>query len=184
MYGTKILIISGARHGKDTVAEMLRDLYGYSFESSSHAALRIFLFDELLHHGLKYENHQQAYSDRVNHRELWYNLICEYNKDDPARLAKEIMKSSNVYVGMRSVTELKTCLKNNVFDMVIGVYNPRKPKEDTSSNTIDIFEYSDIAICNNGTLDDLKRKVQMIKLSEAICCGKWYECGRCTCATK
>ena len=32
----KILIIGEARHGKDTVAEIMRDEYGMTFQSSSH----------------------------------------------------------------------------------------------------------------------------------------------------
>ena len=31
----KLLVIGHGRHGKDTVCEMLRDSYGYTFESSS-----------------------------------------------------------------------------------------------------------------------------------------------------
>jgi hypothetical protein len=30
----KLLVIGHGRHGKDTVCEMLRDHYGYTFESS------------------------------------------------------------------------------------------------------------------------------------------------------
>ena len=35
MANPKLLIIGHARHGKDTVAEILRDTHGYDFVSSS-----------------------------------------------------------------------------------------------------------------------------------------------------
>ena len=160
----KLLIIGSARHGKDTTAEFLKDLYGYDFKSSSQAAADIFLYD-LLKDKYGYKTSEECFEDRVNRRAEWYDAICEYNREDKARLAKEILKTSNVYVGMRDPDEIEECIKQGLFDFIIGVYNPRIPEEDKSSFRINIWEKSDVVLPNAGTLDDLKKKV--IKLFES-----------------
>ena len=39
----RLLILGHCRHGKDTLAEILRDEFGMTFESSSQSAADIFL---------------------------------------------------------------------------------------------------------------------------------------------
>ena len=156
----RICVIGSAQHGKDTVAEMIKVNYGLKHKSSSVAALEIFLFDTLrLKYGLVYDSMEDAYEDRVNHRDKWYNEICEYNKDDKARLAKDIMKDNDIYVGMRSAEEIAKCKEDGVFDFVLGVFDPRKPNEDSSSNSINVLEDADAVIMNDGTLEDLEMNV-------------------------
>jgi len=157
----KLLIIGHARHGKDTVAGILNEMYGYTFKSSSQAAAEIFIYDALKDK-YGYKSFEECYEDRMNHREEWYNMICEYNSEDPARLAKEIMKTNDIYVGMRSAREIESCVEQGVFDYIVAVYDERKPYEDESSIDDTIFEYTDVAIYNNGTLDDLKREVAFL----------------------
>lgn len=158
---TKILLIGHAQHGKDTAAEMLREMYGLEFESSSIAASKIFLYDALKEK-YGYTSPEECFQDRVNHRSEWYDLICEFNKNDKARLAKEILKTSNVYVGMRDNQEIEECLKQGIFSYVIGIYNPNKPLEPETSFNIDMWGKSDIIISNSGTLDDLKNKLSKL----------------------
>lgn len=159
----KILILGDARHGKDTVAGFLNEDYGYTFASSSEKALDIFLYDILnTKYGLEYSSKQEAYLDRVNHRDKWYNEIVEYNKDDPARLAKQILETSDIYVGMRSFEELLECKKSKVFDLYLGVFDPRKPRESSKSNTIDVLTDSQVVVINNGTLQHLRNNVNFI----------------------
>lgn len=156
-----ILIIGHARHGKDTVAEMISGITGYKFESSSMAAARIFIFD-YLKEKYNYKDFNECFEDRVNRRKEWHDLICDFNSDDKSSLAKEIMKESNIYVGMRSDSECDKCIQDKVFDMVIGVFDPRKPLESRDSFNIDIWRKSDIIIINSGTIDDLNNRVKMI----------------------
>lgn len=152
----KLLIIGNARHGKDTVAEMINKHFNLTFKSSSRAAADIFIFEALKD---KYDNAEDCFSDRVNHRKEWHDMICEYNKEDPSRLAKEIMKTSNIYVGMRSSEEIKRCKEDEIFDLVVGVYNKNKLLEPKESFSIDLWEESDLVISNSGTLEDLEDKV-------------------------
>lgn len=157
----KILVLGHARHGKDTVAEMLKQEFNISFESSSIAAAKIFIYD-LLKEKYGYANFRVCFEDRINHRTEWHDLIVDYNKDDAARLAKDILEKSDCYVGMRSDREFKECQKQGVFDLVIGVYNPRVPLEDKSSFDIDFWSACDIVIPNNSSIEELRRRVKML----------------------
>lgn len=160
-----ILILGHAQHGKDTLAGLLNKHYGYTFESSSVAAAKIFLFDKLKEK-YGYETFEQCYEDRVNHRAEWYNLIVDYNKDDRARLAKSILEQYDMYVGMRSNEEFQECKKQKLFDLIIGIYDTRKPLELKSSFDIDIWKECDIIIPNCGTLEELENKVCRIETSD------------------
>jgi len=153
----KLLIIGHGRHGKDTVAAMLKEEFGLTHLASSEASSTIFVFDAL-REKYGYTTVDECFKDRANHRAEWYDLICDYNKYDQARLAKEIVRRANIYVGMRSSIELEECIKQNVFDLIIGVIDPRKPLEDPGSMTIDINKYSDVLIINDSTLDELRIK--------------------------
>ena len=157
----KLLIIGHMRHGKDTVAEMIEDYSGMSFKSSSEMAAEIFIYDKLKNK-YGYNSFIECFEDRMNHRAEWHDLICEYNIPDKARLAKEILKYNDMYVGMRSQDEIQKCINDGVFDLIIGVYDERKPLEPKDSFNIDLWKSSDIIVPNNSTLEVLKTKVEKI----------------------
>lgn len=161
----RLLLLGHARHGKDTTAQFLKEMYGYTFKGSSEAAAEIFLYDALKVK-YNYTSPEQCFEDRVNHRAEWYERICEYNRRDKARLAKEIMKTNDIYVGMRDDREIEECVYEGLFDMIIGVFDPRKPLEPSSSFKIDIFKWSDLILLNNGTLDQLKNKLSLINFKK------------------
>lgn len=158
----KICIIGHARHGKDTLAEMINQRYGYKSESSSQAASRLFLYDALKDK-YGYKTPKECFEDRVNHRAEWFDMICEYNKNYPGQLAADIMKSNDIYTGMRSDRELRACLRDGIFDLVIGVYNPDLPEEPEDSFDIDIWGMSDFIIPNAGNLHDLRDRVVLLE---------------------
>ena len=158
----KICIIGHARHGKDTLAEMINQRYGYKSESSSQAASRLFLYDALKDK-YGYKTPEECFEDRVNHRAEWFDMICEYNKNYPGQLAADIMKSNDIYTGMRSNRELIACIDDGIFDLVIGVFDPMKPLEPRDSFDIDIWGMSDIIIPNAGTLSNLVHRVVLLE---------------------
>lgn len=154
----KILIIGHKRHGKDTAAEIMREMYGLTYMSSSQAAADIFIYDRLKD-VYDYKSEVECFNDRINRRAEWFNLISDYNREDPARLAKEIISRSDVYVGMRSWKEIDQCIRINLFDLIIGVYDHRRELESADSFDIDLWRYSDIVVPNSGTIEDLKNKI-------------------------
>lgn len=158
----RILVLGHATHGKDTTAELINQKYGLKFTSSSIRASEIFLF-EALREKYGYKDPGECFKDRVNHRAEWHDLICEYNKEDKARLAKDILRTTDMYVGMRSNEEYEECIMQGLFDLVLGVYDPRKPLEDESSFNIDIWTASDIIIPNAGNIMDLSARLDLLK---------------------
>lgn len=156
-----LLIIGPARHGKDTLAELLRDKFGLKFVSSSQACADIFIYDALKEK-YGYETPEECFEDRVNHRQEWYEMICEYNSEDKARLAKEILKTTDCYVGMRDRGEIKECMKQGLFDLIVWVdASDRLPLEGKESFNIDM-SCADIIIQNNGTLENFIEKVDRL----------------------
>lgn len=152
----KLLIIGHMRHGKDSVAEMLRDGWGYSFCSSSWAACEKVIFPAMSKQQ-GYATLQECFEDRVNHRTQWHQLISSYNTPDKARLAREIMETNDIYVGMRCQEELKAT--RGLFDVVVWVdASQRLLPEPVSSNTL-TKEMADYCISNNGDLQDLVNEV-------------------------
>ena len=161
----KLLIISHNRWGKDTLAEILNENFGLKFKSSSQSAADIFIYDELKDK-YGYKTPEECFEDRMNHRPEWYRMICDYNKDDKAKLAKGILEHSDCYVGMRDREEIDECVKQGLFDLIIWVdASQRLPEEDKDSFNID-KTYADIIIDNNGTLDDFKKRV--IRLGKTL----------------
>ena len=157
----KLLILGHARHGKDTFAEILRDEYGLKFISSSQAAADIFIYEELKDK-YGYDNSVECFEDRVNHRQEWYEMICDYNVDNRARLATDILKSADCYVGMRDKEEIDECMSQGLFDLIIWVDgSERLPLEGAKSFNIDMG-CADMIITNNGTLEEFYEKSMRI----------------------
>jgi len=155
---SKLLIIGNMRHGKDTMAEILRDEIGLKFMSSSQAAADIFIYDTLKDK-YGYKTPEECFEDRMNRRAEWYHLICDYNKEDRTRLAKEILSKTDCYVGMRDRDEIRACIDNKVFDLIVWVdASERLPEEDASSFNID-KSCADVIIDNNGTQEQFKERV-------------------------
>lgn len=154
----KLLVLGHCRHGKDTLAEILRDEFDFKFKSSSQSAADIFIFNDLKgKYG--YKTPEECFEDRVNHRAEWKQMICDYNKEDRAKLAKEILKDADCYVGMRDRLEIEECMRQGLFDLIIWVdATKRLPPEPADSFDIDI-SCADIIIENNTTLEHFREKV-------------------------
>ena len=154
----KMLIIGNMRHGKDSLAEIMNEEYGLTFVSSSQAAADIFLYDRLKDK-YGYKNSVECFEDRVNHRQEWYEAICDYNKEDRAKLAKGILEMADCYVGLRDRDEIKECIKQGLFDIIIWVdASERLPQEPATSFNID-KTCADIIVENNGTYEEFREKV-------------------------
>jgi hypothetical protein len=160
-YNKKLLIIGHARHGKDTVCEILRDDYGLTFESSSKFCSKLFIHD-MLKDKYGYNNEEECYADRHNHRTEWYNAICEYNIPDPSRLGRAILKEYNIYCGLRNKKEYHALNNIKAFDFAIWVdRSDILPLEDKTSMTLEPW-MADFTIDNNGSMEDLKFNIKQL----------------------
>ena len=157
----KILILGNARHGKDTLAELFNEHFGLTFMSSSQASADFFLYNQLKDK-YGYTTSEECFNDRVNHREEWYQAICDYNKDNRARLAQDILSRSNCYVSMRDKEEFNECVKQKLFDIIIWVdASKRLPLEPGTSFNINMSD-ADVIVENNGTFEEFVEKSKRI----------------------
>ena len=155
MSNLKLLVIGHGRHGKDTVCEMLRDDYGYTFESSSRFCSKLFIYNDLKDK-YGYANEEECYADRHNHRAEWYDAICAYNVPDPATLGREMFNTYDIYCGLRNKKEYHAMRNTKVFDYAIWVdRSDYLPPESKDSMSLEQW-MANFTIDNNGTLDDLK----------------------------
>jgi len=150
------MILGYARHGKDTVAEILRDNLGLKFASSSFAAAEKVMRPFLAAKGITYNSLEECYADRVNHRQDWYEQIKAYNNPDGARLAREIYKDNDIYVGMRSEVELEAVRKEGLYDYSIWVDRSKYVAPESSASCSITPVMANWVIDNNGTLEQLK----------------------------
>jgi len=157
----KLLVIGHGRHGKDTVCEILRDKYGYTFESSSQFCSKLFIYD-MLKDKYGYANEEECYADRHNHRAEWYNAICDYNKTDGARLGRAMFNTYDIYCGLRNKREFHAMKNTGVFDYAIWVDRTDfLPPESSDSMSLEQW-MADYTIDNNGSLEDLKFNIDQL----------------------
>jgi hypothetical protein len=158
----RILLLGHARHGKDTVADILEQ-YGFKCLASSTFALNKIMLPYFESQGIHYPTPEACFEDRVNNnnRAIWFREIENYNKPDWDRITKELLSDGyHVYVGMRSKTEFIHSRKH--YDFVLWVdASARLPLESSSSNEM-LFTDANIYIDNNGNLDDLKWNVRQV----------------------
>ncbi len=152
----KIVILSHARWGKDTLAEFLNKTHGMTFKSSSEEANELFLFEKLKDK-YHYTTLDECFQDRVNHRKEWYDEICAYNSVNKTRLAESIISKVDCYVGMRDYDEFQGARIKNLFDVIIWVdASERLPEESIESFSIP-KHYANYVIRNNGTLEEFEQ---------------------------
>jgi len=161
----RILILGHGRHGKDTVAMIINYFTGLTFIASSWFAAKEVVFPALSE---DYVDITACYEDRANKRTKWFELIKAYNTPDATRLARALLKESNIYVGMRSNAEYEACMKAGLFDYVFWVdASHRAPLESVTSFNIPYNKDTMIYIDNNikgsdGDLTELERTVKKV----------------------
>lgn len=172
----KLMIIGHARHGKDTVCEILHDQYGLTFQSSSDAACQLFIYN-LLRDAHGYSTIEECFNDRVNHRDTWYRLISEYCADDKTALARAIFANHSVYCGSRNADEFAAVKAAGLFDYCVWVdASQRHPAEPASSCSLSRAD-ADFVLDNNGTLEELQANIaHMIRWMHALN-GNVCKCG-------
>lgn len=157
----KVLVIGHARHGKDTVSEMLRDRYDLRFVSSS-----LFCAEHVVFPALKdkygYGDPVSCFDDRHEHRAEWYDLIRDFNRPDATRLGRAIFAEHDVYCGLRSKAELNALHNAGAYDVCVWVdASDRLPPEDASSCTVEPW-MADYVLDNNGSLEDLELNLSQL----------------------
>ncbi len=158
----KLLVIGHARHGKDTICEALRDIYGFRFTSSSLFCAERVMLPYFALTDVVYHTAEECFEDRMNHRDEWYQAIRDFNRPDATALAQALFKEHDVYCGLRSSAELHAGRNVGLFDHVIWVdASQRVPPEPRTSCTVEPW-MADHVVDANGTIDDTKFNLQQL----------------------
>jgi hypothetical protein len=174
----RILVLGHARHGKDTVCEMLRDRYGLTFTSSSMFCAEKVVWPAMQRVNREwleasetqsqgrpfpdYASAQECFDDRGNHRAFWYDTITKYNESNRGRLAREIFAENDVYAGVRNKNEFHAIKNAGLYDVAIWVdRSDHLPPEDRASCTVEPW-MADFVLDNNGTLEETGRNLEAI----------------------
>lgn len=147
----KILILGHGDHGKDEVAKLIQKFTGLTFTSSSMAAAEKTVFP-VLRDKYGYRNVEECFNDRRNHRAEWKQLISDYNTPRKDRLIEEVLKESDMYVGIRCPLEFAA--GRHRFDLIVWVdASERKPSD--PSMGIKYEPRKMFRVDNNGTKGEL-----------------------------
>ena len=186
----KFLILGHARHGKDTVAEILRDEYGFTFTSSSLFCAEKVIWDAVHNQqaaidrhiaagspgmsggqlieelgmmaGREYPSYAECFADRGNFRAAWFSLIAAYLYPEMERLGREIFAENDIYVGIRNKRELNAVLNAGLADVTVWVdASERVDQGSMASCTVEPW-MAMFTIDNNGSAEDLHRNVHQL----------------------
>lgn len=162
----RLMICGHGRHGKDTVADYFCRFADMKKISSSWAVAKLFFESSG-----EYENVAECYEDRANRRSDWHDFIKAYNTPDLAKLAREIYRTSDIYVGIRSAEEFFACREEGLFDLSIWVDgSKRHPPESLDSNRIAPW-MCDIVLDNNGAESALAGRIYRLCLAMGLTGG-------------
>lgn len=152
----RVLLLGLSTAGKDALSEILQEKYGLTSMPSSYMAFKIFIFD-IFKEKYGYQTLEECYEKRHNHRDELFQLISDFNKDDPARLAKLIMKDCDIYTGMRSKRELDACKEQGVFTHIFWVDASKRISFKEPLSSCEVTEdMADYTVDNNGSLKQLE----------------------------
>ena len=172
----KIIVTGPARSGKDTVSELLARNHALRFASTSRAALERAVLpvlgdaeDFVSHHPQWAEEldtviacrrragTEGVFDGRRRHRALWYALIAHYNREDAARLGREVLHRNDILCGLRNRWEL-AAMRRAVPEVEVWWVSRPGAWESSASLTIGPRD-ADVVVANAGSAGDLAARV-------------------------
>lgn len=155
---TKILVVGHSRHGKDTVADILSEVYGLKGISGSRWMLEAGHMDDLATE-LGYTDRGRFYTDRHLHRKAWFDRINKTIQTSPAAIARGVFRQHDVYTGIRTSEEYEAVQAIVRPDMVLWVDRSTVlPPEPSDSNELQ-WDPSMLTVWNGGTIEQLRDEV-------------------------
>lgn len=168
----KLIVLGSARHGKDTVCGLLRDMYGLTFISSSYfvaeKAVRPWLANKF---GVVYPSLEDCYNDRINHRSGWFDAIADYISVDATRLGRELFAQYDIYCGPRNFHEYQALKAEKAFDCCLWVDRSRWVAPEKSDSFNIPMSVADYIIDNNSDISDLEINILEV-MDRAMSDGK------------
>jgi len=142
---------------------MLRDCSTLRYIGGTSWFAREWVFNEFHRCGgvrfPPYEDSTEYWHDRHRARDFWADAIARFNKDDPIRLYRDCLAEQDILTGVRWRREMLACREAGLVDLWLWVERPGTPVDPTQEFTAG---ECDLTIVNDGTLDDLRKKVERI----------------------
>lgn len=157
----KIMVVGHARHGKDTVSEMLSKMYNLSFKGSSMLAAEKIMLQAFAAKGIDhaYDSVEDCFNDRSNHRVFWYDTISAFNSPDKAKMGRTFFASYDIYCGIRDWRELVAIKNEGLCNLTVWVdRTDHLPPEGEGSMRVKPW-MADCILDNNGSLQDLRANI-------------------------
>ena len=172
MYRPKILIIGSGRHGKDEVARILSEKYGFSFQSSSWLAAEAIF--PVLQAVFGFESVQEAFDNRHadfqaalftgrkqlsrthrgSLRKVWKE--CIQALDD--QWIADAIRDYDMFVGMRTRKDYNKF--SSWFDETVWVDASERVEYREPADVLELNEHdASYILRNNGTLECLEEAV-------------------------
>jgi len=146
----RIAISGHGECGKDTVSQMLAELFGLKYDRSTSEFSASLVYKHYLRDS--YPDFQSAWDDRRNHRELWGKAIAELNGSSKCEIYKMMIEDNEILNGIRRREELMAAKEAGLIDMIIWVNRDGTPVD----STLDYGpEDCDLVVDNSGDLTDL-----------------------------
>lgn len=178
----RIAICGPGRSGKDIAAITMAKVLGVEYwRSSSEAAMHIVWEQWGQHlqqpqkpHVLNSESFDVArpvydspaamFADRINHREIWAEVIRKYNQPDGIRLYREMIAAGDsILCGIRRHAELLACQASGLVELSIWIDRPNR--DDVTCEVT--AEHCDVSVPNLGSEEQFKAKLTRL----ATCLG-------------
>lgn len=148
----RLAILGYGRTGKDTVGKWLHEHTPLRYSGSTSNVICAEIAKA------KGITEEEAWRTRHEDRIFWYNFCNEFRKDDPALLARTLLQSSDLVIGLRDRLELKACRKEKLFDLAIWLERYVTTDPTVTFTAADC----DLIVTNNGTLEELYEKLTRI----------------------
>lgn len=156
------LIITGlAKSGKDTLCEMIGAINGMTSVSSSRIAIETIpevFFRRLEQEGVLYGSIDEAYDDRENHRQVWFEIIRDWTMQNDQILARTIFENYDCYNGLRNYDELVAIRESDPELTLIWV--ERDNDGESHPGMESIRDEADYIFYNRGSLEQLQKAVE------------------------
>lgn len=139
----RIAIVGWGRAGKDEAGKILSRLSSLRYSGSTSNVVCPLIAAEL---GLTPE---EAWATRHANRQFWKDWCDNYRRDDPARIIRKLLETSDMAIGIRGKEELLCAQREGLVSLTVWIENPRVPPDYTVE-----FDHTlaDLVIHNDSNL--------------------------------
>jgi len=96
------------------------------------------------------------FADRMNHREIWAEIINLYNQPDGLKLYRDMVADGEMILcGIRRSAELRACQSTGLVDLCIWIDRPNC-QDVTCEVTIG---HCDVSVPNHGSKEQFEAKL-------------------------